>query len=700
MVKRWVLAGAVFASVVVTLALLGVAIDLGGSHTSSPTALYDIVGANGSVYNFGVPGSYGSLGGKRIDQPIVGIAVTPGGKGYWLAGAGGTVYPFGDARSYGSMGSTPLSGAIVGMAATSDGLGYWLVASDGGIFAFGDAAFHGSMGGKSLAKPIVGMATTSDGNGYWLVASDGGVFSFGDAGFHGSMGGKPLNRPMVGITAAPGGNGYWLVASDGGVFSFNAPFYGSMGGKAIGAPVVGIASAQESPRSPPPPPPPPPTTLAPSIGSFVASSTLPAKGGTSELQWSTSNATSCTVSASPAVSGADVTVPCSDNGTSVVVPADSKKRPITYTFTLEATGSADHDATAQAQTTVQGASPSIDSFRTPVTVQWSGGTADVQWSTTDASSCTVSASPGIAGLPATVPCSKGAESVTIHANSGTKEVDYTFKLDARGPTAPDATATSQTMLKAPPKLLITASPNPLVETGAGDIEAVVQVSTTELLAGARVNISSTELDASCKGGVTFTSIAPGVTAPVSSDPIQVTLDGDGNAAVVVSGDECAAGNWMLEADLAATPFYSALTTLDVVPPQNTTHGVVGYPSDEVVTGNTTASGESDMYAVFNVEAPSVYAEQYVEIQANELVDRCGEGSYWVSNQGMSETDGTVAGSSTTWTAQLDDNGNAVFEFFGASCASGTSTVLADVEAGLHPSYSDLLTILSPRNIVP
>jgi hypothetical protein len=166
MVKRWVLAGAVIASVVVTLALLGVTIDLGGSHTSSPTALYDIVGANGSVYNFGVPGSYGSLGGKRIDHPIVGIAVTPGGKGYWLAGAGGTVYPFGDARSYGSMGSTPLSGPIVGMAATSDGLGYWLVSSDGGIFAFGDAAFHGSMGGKPLAKPIVGMAATSNGNGY------------------------------------------------------------------------------------------------------------------------------------------------------------------------------------------------------------------------------------------------------------------------------------------------------------------------------------------------------------------------------------------------------------------------------------------------------------------------------------------------------------------------------------------------------
>ena len=40
-------------------------------------------------------------------------------------------------------------------------------------------------------------------------------------------------------------------------------------------------------------------------------------------------------------------------------------------------------------------------------------------------------------------------------------MDYTFKLDAKGATAPDATATSETMLQAPPKMLITVSPNPV-----------------------------------------------------------------------------------------------------------------------------------------------------------------------------------------------------------------------------------------------
>ena len=56
------------------------------------------------------------------------------------------------------MGGKPLNKPIVGMATTLDGAGYWLVASDGGIFSFGDAVFSGSMGGKPLNAPVVGIA--------------------------------------------------------------------------------------------------------------------------------------------------------------------------------------------------------------------------------------------------------------------------------------------------------------------------------------------------------------------------------------------------------------------------------------------------------------------------------------------------------------------------------------------------------------
>ncbi len=70
----------------------------------------------------------------------------------------GGIFSYGDATFYGSTGGIHLNKPIVGMAATNDGNGYWLVASDGGIFSYGEAAFHGSTGSIVLNKPVVGMA--------------------------------------------------------------------------------------------------------------------------------------------------------------------------------------------------------------------------------------------------------------------------------------------------------------------------------------------------------------------------------------------------------------------------------------------------------------------------------------------------------------------------------------------------------------
>ena len=134
-----------------------------------------------------------------------------------------------------------LNKPVVGMAATADGGGYYLVASDGGVFSYGDAHFYGSTGSIALNKPIVGMAVVPGGGGYWLVASDGGVFSFGTAKFYGSTGSMRLNKPVVGMAATPSGNGYWLVASDGGIFSYgDAAFYGSTGSIVLNKPIVGM----------------------------------------------------------------------------------------------------------------------------------------------------------------------------------------------------------------------------------------------------------------------------------------------------------------------------------------------------------------------------------------------------------------------------------------------------------------------------
>ena len=84
------------------------------------------------------------------------------------------------------MGGQQLNAPVVGIAATPDGQGYWLTAGDGGVFTFGNAGFFGSMGGQPLNRPVVGITATPDGQGYWLAAADGGVFTFGNAGFYGS----------------------------------------------------------------------------------------------------------------------------------------------------------------------------------------------------------------------------------------------------------------------------------------------------------------------------------------------------------------------------------------------------------------------------------------------------------------------------------------------------------------------------------
>lgn len=201
------------------------------------------VAADGGLFAFGNAGFHGSMGGQPLARPVVGMSATRTGGGYWLVAADGGIFTFGNAGFYGSMGGQPLARPVVGLAVTPTGHGYWEVASDGGIFAFGDAGFYGSTGALPLNQPVVSMTPTPTGRGYWLVAADGGIFTFGDAGFYGSMGGQRLNRPIVSMSAN-GSQGYWLVAADGGVFSFgSAPFWGSTGNLSLVLPVVGMAPA-------------------------------------------------------------------------------------------------------------------------------------------------------------------------------------------------------------------------------------------------------------------------------------------------------------------------------------------------------------------------------------------------------------------------------------------------------------------------
>lgn len=182
------------------------------------------------------------MGGTRLNAPVVGIAATPDGRGYWMVASDGGIFAFGDAGFSGSMGGRPLGAPIVGIAADPAGGGYWEVAADGGIFAFGAAGFYGSMGGHAINSPVVGMAAAPDGAGYLLVGSDGGIFNFGSAQFLGSEGGQSLPAAIVGIAASANGNGYWEAARNGQVYTFGVPNLGSATSVPGSPPAVAIAA--------------------------------------------------------------------------------------------------------------------------------------------------------------------------------------------------------------------------------------------------------------------------------------------------------------------------------------------------------------------------------------------------------------------------------------------------------------------------
>ncbi|HEY7947047.1 MAG TPA: choice-of-anchor Q domain-containing protein [Acidimicrobiales bacterium] len=226
------------------------------------------------------------------------------------------------------------------------------------------------------------------------------------------------------------------------------------------------------------------------------------------------------------------------------------------------------------------------------------------------------------------------------------------------------------------------------------VHAVIQIETSPSYAGDPVHIDSSQLQAACGGNIDFETLQGGSTLfpRTSFNSITAILDDDGNVTVVVDGAPCASGSDVIEADLTVAPFLTATTIVNVQPPQVTAEGVSAAPANEVETGNSPASGASDVYTVFTVETNPVYAEQPVEISSPQLESRCGEGWRWEPGTGttINQDSGTTVASGI-----LDDDGNATFVFKGRSCAAGASAVIADVEAGSHPTYVTTYTVLPP-----
>ena len=113
------------------------------------------LGRNGYVLCFpeGMPYCNGD-NAASADGGAAAIAASPKG-GFYYVDANGGVWCDG-APFYGALNSDPPPAPVVGIAVTQDGGGYWLVTSAGAIYAFGDATPYGNV--KSPGAAIVGIA--------------------------------------------------------------------------------------------------------------------------------------------------------------------------------------------------------------------------------------------------------------------------------------------------------------------------------------------------------------------------------------------------------------------------------------------------------------------------------------------------------------------------------------------------------------
>ncbi len=208
------------------------------SVNAVPKHGYWLVGSDGGIFSFGSANFFGSTGAIKLNRPVVGITPTSDRLGYWLVASDGGIFAFGSAPYVGSIpglglapagtvGGKHLNAPIVGMVPSANGAGYFMVASDGGVFAF-NANYEGSCPGiGGCVGAAVGVAPDASGNGYWLVTSSGHLYTFGDAPNLGSPG--PQSSAITSIVRTPDGGGYWILDADGQVFAYgDAPNLGGI----------------------------------------------------------------------------------------------------------------------------------------------------------------------------------------------------------------------------------------------------------------------------------------------------------------------------------------------------------------------------------------------------------------------------------------------------------------------------------------
>ena len=151
----------------------------------------------GRVIRFGDADWFGQIFPGLHNGPIVGAAGRRSGTATPWSAPTVPSYAYGVAGSTGRRRSSGFAEPLVGMAVSTTGSGYWLVAADGGVFAYG-VAFRGSAVAAD-APTIIGAAPFAD--GYVVVDDQGRVQNFSSAATAPSL---PASALVFGITGIAG----------------------------------------------------------------------------------------------------------------------------------------------------------------------------------------------------------------------------------------------------------------------------------------------------------------------------------------------------------------------------------------------------------------------------------------------------------------------------------------------------------------
>ena len=178
-------------------------------------------------------------------------------------------------------------------------------------------------------------------------------------------------------------------------------------------------------------PPPPSGTLTVTLGASPTSITT---GASSTLSWSTTNATACTASANPAVAGWSGSVGVSGSQSSGVLTA-------TTDFTLTCSGAS--GSTGQTVTVTVLPPPPIVTLSASPTSIASGASSTLSWSATNATACTASANPAVAGWT-------GSVGISGNQSSGVLTATTDFTLTCSGAAGSAGQTVTVTVLPPPP----------------------------------------------------------------------------------------------------------------------------------------------------------------------------------------------------------------------------------------------------------